>query len=114
MTTNNARTNRIAYRLVFLKPLDMEAVEETLLLAILAVECLHGESAVRLDVGYAINKIDRMVVLDASNDTSRAVARVFLGFCTHEFGEDSFAVAPLKRSSNQQARLDTQTPEAVA
>lgn len=92
MSTGNARAGRTVYRLAFEAPVDMEAVEETLLLAILAVGCLYGEAAVRLDAGYAIDADARVVVLDGSTDIGRAVARVFIGFCTREFGDDTFAV----------------------
>lgn len=92
MSTGNARAGRTVYRLAFKIPVDMEAVEETLLLAILAVGCLHGDAAVRLDAGYAIDQQARVVVIDASTDIGRAVARVFIGFCTREFGDDAFGV----------------------
>lgn len=92
MSTGNARAGRTVYRLAFKIPVDMEAVEETLLLAILAVGCLYGDAAVRLDVGYAIDKDERVVVIDASTEMGRAVARIFIGFCTHEFGDDTFGV----------------------
>ena len=92
MSTPAAQAGRSVYRLAFTIPVDMEAAEETLLLAILAVACLHGESAVRLDVGYAIDKGGRVVVIDAGTPIGRAVARVFIGFCTREFGDDTFRV----------------------
>jgi hypothetical protein len=92
MNTGNARAGRTVYRLAFEIPVDMETVEETLLLAILAVGCLYGDAAVRLDAGYAIDADARVVVLDASTDIGRAVARIFIGFCTREFGDDTFSV----------------------
>lgn len=92
MSTDTVAAGRSVYRLAFTIPVDMEAVEETLLLAILAVACLHGESAVRLDVGYAIDNGGRIVVIDAGTPIGLAVARVFIGFCTREFGDDTFGV----------------------
>lgn len=85
-------TGRSVYRLAFTIPVDMETVEETLLLAVLAVGCLHGESAVRLDAGYAIDKAYCVVVIDAASLIGRAVSRVFIGFCAREFGDDTFRV----------------------
>lgn len=93
MINTDARASRFVYRLAFQIPVDMNAVEETLLLAILAVGCLYGEAAVRLDAGYAIDAEELVVVIDASTETGRAVARVFIGFCTREFGDDTFSVA---------------------
>jgi len=92
MSTAQTRAGRIVYRLAFEIPVDMDAVEETLLLAILAVACLHGEAAVRLDAGYAINADERVVVIDASTDIGRSVARIFIGLCTREFGDDNFSL----------------------
>jgi hypothetical protein len=92
MTTGNAQGGRAVYRLTFERPVDMDAVERTLLLAILAVGCLCGEAAVRLDARYAIDPAARVVVLDAGTDVGRAVARVFIGFCTREFGDDALGV----------------------
>jgi hypothetical protein len=84
---------RSVYRFTFAEDADMDEVERTLILAILAVGCLCGETAIRLDAGYAINADERVVVLDGSTDIGCAVARVFIGFCTREFGDDTFAVA---------------------
>jgi len=92
MNTGSARMGRTVYRLTFEIPVDIEAVEETLLLAILAVGCLYGDAAVRLDAGYAIDADARVVVLDGSTDIGRAVARIFIGFCSREFGDDTFSM----------------------
>lgn len=92
MNTPATQAGRSVYRLAFTIPVDMEAVEQTLLLAVLAVGCLHGESAVRLDAGYAIDAGGRVVVIDAGTQIGCAVARVFIGFCAREFGDDTFRV----------------------
>lgn len=92
MTTKDERSGRSVYRIQFNDTTDMGAVEDTLLLAILSVGCLHGESAVRLEAGYAINAEERLVVLDAGAPLALAVARVFVGMCSHELGNDAFRV----------------------
>jgi hypothetical protein len=92
MTTKDERSGRSVYRIQFNETTDMGAVEDTLLLAILAVGCLHGESAVRMEAGYAINAEERLVVLDAGAPLALAVARVFVGMCSHELGNDAFRV----------------------
>lgn len=107
MSTPTARAGRPVYRLAFTIPADMQAVEETLLLAVLAVGCLHGESAVRLDAGYAIDPGGRVVVIDAGTRVGCAVARVFIGFCVREFGDDAFRVersGGARRSSRRNSR----------
>ena len=92
MTTTDDRAGRSVYRILFNESIDMGAVEDTLLLAILSVGCMHGEAAVRLEAGYAINADDRIVVLNAGEPLALAVARVFVGMCSHELGSDAFRV----------------------
>jgi len=70
----------------------MQDVEESLLLAVLAAECLYGEARVRLDAGYSISERKRALVVDASTDIGRSINRIFTGFVTREFGEDAFKV----------------------
>ena len=92
MTTKDDRAGRSVYRILFNASTDMGAVEDTLMLAILSVGCLHGEAAVRLEAGYAINADERLVVLDAGGPLALSVARVFVGMCSHELGDDAFRV----------------------
>jgi len=82
----------LVYRFQFVDGTDMEEVEQTLFLSILAVGFLHGEPAVRLDAGYAVDAQKRAVALDSATETGRAVTRVFTGFCIHEFGDENFSI----------------------
>jgi hypothetical protein len=66
--------------------------ESTLVLSILAVEALHGESQVRLDAAHAFDAKLRTVVIDGSTPVGRDFNRLFLGFLTREFGPASFRV----------------------
>jgi len=93
MSNHNNRSSRSVRRIAFNIPVDMETVEDTLLLAILVVGCLHGDAAVRLDAGYAMDAAARIVVVRDGSVISRAVAQVFVGLCAHEFGESAFAVS---------------------
>jgi hypothetical protein len=77
--------------------------EATLVLAILAVEALHGESQARLDAAHAFDAKLRTVVIDGSTPVGRDFNRLFLGFLTREFGPGSFRVE----------RVPQQTPEPV-
>ena len=80
------------YRYSFEKDVPLQDVEESLLLAVLAAECLHGESRVRLDAGYYLDKENRACVVDASTPVGQDISKIFTGFCIREFGEDSFKV----------------------
>jgi len=80
------------YRYSFEKSVPLDDAEESLLLAVLAVECLHGQARVRLDAGYFLDKKQRACVVDASTAVGQDINKVFTGFCIREFGEDSFKV----------------------
>jgi len=64
--------------------------EETLRLAMLAVEGLFGAARVRLDVHYHIVQELRSIHLDAANEPGQAVVRIFTGLLLREFGDDAF------------------------
>jgi len=81
----------------------MQDVEESLLLAVLAAECLYGEARVRLDAGYSISEEKHALVVDAGTDIGRSINRIFTGFVTREFGEDAFKVERLKRNKREEA-----------
>jgi hypothetical protein len=80
------------YKYQFSKGVPLGDIEETLLLAVLAAESLHGQSSVRLDAGYHLDKDKRACVIDAGTAVGRDINRLFMGFALREFGEDSLAV----------------------
>ncbi|UYV11916.1 MAG: hypothetical protein NCW75_11475 [Phycisphaera sp.] len=71
---------------------DLAEIESTLHLAVLAVEGLHGEARVRLEVRYRIDTPTTSVLLDCQTGSGRAVARVFAAFLTRELGADGFRI----------------------
>ena len=80
------------YRYRFDREVPWRELEESLLLAVLAVECLHGESRVRLDARYCLRAKDGVCVIDAGSNVGRDLNRVFTGFVAREFGKSSFRV----------------------
>ena len=84
--------NRTRYRYEFEPEISLRDVEESVALAILAAEGVHGEAQVRLDAGYAIDESARACLIDASTVVGETIARVFTGFLRKEFGEDAFRV----------------------
>jgi hypothetical protein len=95
------------YRYSFVPDVPFEDVEASLLLAVLAAECLHGESQVRLDAGHYFDPEHSTCVIDATTPVGRDFNRLFVGFIAREFGEDSFQVqrvdGPLKRETQESA-----------
>lgn len=97
---------RTRYRYEFRPNVPLREVEESVALAILAAEGVHGEAQVRLDAGYDLDEAGHACVIDATTAVGETIARVFTGFLRKEFGEDAFTVErvaaddpPLRRAS---------------
>ena len=84
--------NREIYRYAFSSEVSFADVEESLFLAVLAVESLHGRSLVRLDAFFSLDEKKRFCIVDAGAEVGRHIARVFTGFVTRQFGENAFTV----------------------
>jgi hypothetical protein len=80
------------YRYQFRPEVPIGEVEETLLLAVIAAESLHGESQARLDIGHAFSAETRTCVIDATTEVGRDFNRLFIGFISREFGRSAFQV----------------------
>lgn len=83
--------NRI-YRYRFSQDASAEAIESSLVLAIMAVESLHGNAQTRLDAAHSFDAANLMCVIDASTPVGEDFSRIFTGFVLREFAEDSFEV----------------------
>jgi hypothetical protein len=81
-----------SYRFEFGRKVPLKKVEESLLLAMVVVESLHGRSAVRLGVSFYLDEKERSCVVDASTEVGLDLARILTGFLAEEFGEDAFKV----------------------
>jgi hypothetical protein len=92
------------YRYQFDPTTSIGEVEETLMLAIIATESLHGEGPARLDIGHAFDPVKRACVIDATTAVGRDFNRLFIGFISREFGSASFKVE----------RVGTESPQSVA
>src|SRR4051794_7943234 len=90
--------SRDIYRFVFADEVPAVEVEATLVLSILGIESLHGESQTRLDVQHAFDAKRRVVVIDASTPVGRDLNRLFIGFMTREFGAGSFRVERVQKA----------------
>jgi hypothetical protein len=80
------------YRFRFAPDVPPEEVEASLLLALVAVEALHGETAVRLGAAHSFDARRRTCVIDAAADAGGDLARVFFHFLRREFGDSGVAV----------------------
>jgi len=100
-----------SYRYEFCRDLSMQDVEESLMLAALAVECLHGRSQLRLDASFRLDKARRRCVVDARSPVGRAIACIFTGFLMREFGEEAFTVKRPLSAASAEAALNAQEGE---
>lgn len=91
----------ILFKYCFVKSLDMPDVEAAFVLAIFAVESIHGESDTRLLAEHAMDLDKRTCVVDASTELGRDLNRLFVGFLGREFGPDSFTVERVQVPSSE-------------
>jgi hypothetical protein len=82
------------YRYRFDRRVPLQGVEESLLLAVLAAEGLHGAACVDMDAATCLDR--GRCAVDATTPAGRDIARIFTCFLIHEFGRDAFAVSAIK------------------
>jgi hypothetical protein len=102
-----------SYRYTIEPNVPIEEVEITLLLSILGVEALYGESQARLDIGHAFSADRRSVVIAADTAVGRDLNKLFAGFLAKEFGAGSFTVERFERTARPQDAKSNPQPETV-
>jgi len=80
------------YTFRFEPDVSFRNVEESLLLAVFASESLYGRAQVRLDASFALDAGKHSCVIDGTSDVGFAIARIFTGFLSLEFGEEAYRV----------------------
>lgn len=81
----------------FKRNVDMIDVEDSLMLAALAAECLHGRTAIKLDAVFSLSRDKGEATIRIDSEIGRAIGLIFCGFAMKEFGETSFRVARLDK-----------------
>lgn len=84
--------NEGTYRIHFDDSVPLDDVEDTLQLAVIAAEALHGQPQVRLEAGYRMDLAARSCLIHATSDAGRDLLQIFIGYLTEEFGQQSFSV----------------------
>ena len=97
---------RDIYRYRFAETIPLRDVENSLLLAVMAVESLHGRSQIHLDARFCLSRKKRSCVVDAATAVGRDIARVFTGFLSMEFGDEAFKVERLQRRNWTSAKRE--------
>ncbi|HMN39500.1 MAG TPA: hypothetical protein PKE29_01550 [Phycisphaerales bacterium] len=80
------------YRYAFDRRIAFSTVLDTLNLAVIGAESLHGEARVRLDARFVNEPAKRAVVIDTTTAVGKAVNTLFAGFAAREFGDHAFSV----------------------
>ena len=80
-----ATTAPSAYRFNFAEGTDLAEVRETLALALLAAESIHGAAQVNLDGNCQVCDERCAVLIDIGTEVGVDVARLFVGFAVKQF-----------------------------
>ena len=76
----------------FRRHIDIDDVQDTLTLAVLGAENLHGRARIRLDGWWRLDRQRRRGVIDASTSVGENIAQLVTGFLTQEFGDGAYMV----------------------
>src|SRR5262245_31444686 len=93
------------YRFHFAPGVPFEEVEGSLLLALFAVESLHGEALTRLDADYTLDREQRQCTIGTSTAVGQSLVRVFAGFVQREFGTSTFRVERFSASDESRKEV---------
>ena len=80
------------YRYRFAEKVPVRDLEETLVLALMAVESLHGPAQLRMDGRYRFDEERRMCEIDTATQVGADLAKIFTGYATREFGNGAVAI----------------------
>ena len=95
---------KVVYRFTFAKHVEQEDVQAAIVLALFAVESLHGRARIRLDAAHLFDPSQMACVVDASNEVGVDLSRLFTGFLLREIGDDGFKVERIEKGSKTKAR----------
>lgn len=93
--------NATIYRYRFGPQVKLQDVEETLFLAAVAAEGLHGAAAVRMDACCMVSQERRVCAVDARSDVGRDINLIFTNLLVRQFGREAFEVEALSAPSCQ-------------
>ena len=82
------------FKFTFDRAVPMDEVEQTLVLALVVVQILHGDAQARLTLGHYFDRRRRSCLVDASTREGQDLSRLLTGLFAREYGADGFAVRP--------------------
>ncbi|MBE7461917.1 MAG: hypothetical protein HS116_00360 [Planctomycetes bacterium] len=84
--------NSGTYQVIFDASIPLDDVQDTLQLAIIAAEALHGQPQVRLEAEHRMDVAARSCVIHATSPAGRDLLQIFVGYLSEEFGQNSYSV----------------------
>ena len=93
---------RSEYRFSFNDDISMSAVEEALLMAVIAAEGVHGRARVWLDARFATIPGERTCLISSYSEVGQSLAQSFSEYLILDFGETAFKVE--RNTSEEQER----------
>ena len=84
--------NRLIYKYDFAKHVPVSDIEDSLMIAALATEALHGRAAMKMDAYFCLDKKAHSCVIDAETQIGSDIAKILSTFVTKGYGESSFKV----------------------
>jgi hypothetical protein len=102
MTTMTTKT----YEFRLAATVSVQEACDTLRLAVLAAEAVHGESDVAIDGGHHLDAASRTCRITADTPVGRDLLRLFAAFLRREFGPGAFRVlrvGPSRREATRSA-----------
>lgn len=91
------------FRYRFGAEIDMDDVQAALVLAAWGVESLHGETQARLASGHAVDRANKLCVIDTGTKAGDDLNTLFYGFIRHELGDAACVVERLHRHKEMSA-----------
>jgi len=80
------------YRYRFDNSIPSRDIEDTFMLALLAVESIYGYSRVRMESRFSLDRQNRTCTIHTSTKTGSDLASIFTGFATIEYGESAVKI----------------------
>lgn len=84
--------DRLVYRYNFAKHVPIDDIEDSLMIAALAAEALHGRASMKQDASFRFDKKTRVCVVDAETPVGCDIARILTTFIIKGYGERAFTV----------------------
>jgi len=87
-------------KFTFRPEVPVAEVESSLLLAVVGIESLHGDTRVRLELQHVLDPESGTCVIDATTEVGRDLTRLFTGYLQREFGAEAFVVLQIDGTAN--------------